>query len=98
MSKTVKQMNREQYLRNKERILAKAKAAHQKATATKSFNELVTEFATANQLKAAKYLHSLLPEFGIKPDYMALLYREYERSKSEMDFKQWLVERLNNAD
>lgn len=86
------------YEKNKKRILEKAKAAHQRATATKTFNELVTEFATANQLKTAKYLHTLLPEFGIKADFMALLYREHERSKSEMDFKQWLVERLKNAD
>ncbi|MEZ9188044.1 hypothetical protein AB4133_01735 [Vibrio sp. 10N.286.52.F8] len=86
------------YEKNKKRILEKAKAAHQRATATKTFNELLAEFATANQLKTAKYLHTLLAEFGIKADYMALLYREHERSKSEMDFKQWLVERLINAD
>ncbi|MFA0435936.1 hypothetical protein AB4554_06930 [Vibrio breoganii] len=86
------------YEKNKKWILEKAKAAHQRATATKTFKELVTEFATAKQLETAKYLHTLLPEFGIKPDYMALLYREHERSKSEMDFKQWLVERLKNAD
>ncbi len=86
------------YEKNKKRILEKAKAAHQRATATKTLHELLAEFATAKQLETAKYLHTLLQEFGIKADYMALLYREYERSKSEMDFKLWLVERLKNAD
>ncbi|ANP76939.1 hypothetical protein A134_11150 [Vibrio crassostreae 9CS106] len=86
------------FAKNKKRILEKAKAAHQRSKAKRNFNELIAQFADAKQLETAKYLHTLLPEFGIKPDYMALLYREHERSKSEMDFKQWLEDRLKNAD
>ncbi|MEZ8945184.1 hypothetical protein AB6E30_14140 [Vibrio sp. 10N.247.311.12] len=86
------------YRRHRAAILERSRIASRKSAAKKNFNELLAEFATAKQLETAKYLHSLLPEFGIKADYMVLLYREHGRSKSEMDFKQWLVERLKNAD
>ncbi|WP_418642517.1 hypothetical protein ACNUDM_22090 [Vibrio chaetopteri] len=86
------------YTQNHKAIIQKAAERSRKAKASKTFNELASELATVKQLETAKYLHSLLPEFDIKSDYMVLLYREYERSKLEIDFKQWLVERLNNAD
>ncbi|MEZ8863366.1 MULTISPECIES: hypothetical protein [Vibrio] len=86
------------FKKHRDKILEKRKVTYKERQDRKNFNELIAEFATAKQLETAKYLHILLPEFGIKADYMVLLYREHERSKSEMDFKQWLVERLKNAD
>lgn len=86
------------YQKHKDKILEKRKITYKERQDRKAYNELLSEFATAKQLEIAKYLHTLLPEFCINADYMVLLYREHERSKSEMDFKQWLVERLKNAD
>ncbi|KAB0463171.1 hypothetical protein [Vibrio kanaloae] len=87
------------YEKNKKRILEKAKAAHQRATATKTFNELVTEFASAKQRRVATELHSLMQLHSIKQDYIILLYRLWERTvENEIPFAEWLALRLEDSE
>ncbi|MEZ8501578.1 hypothetical protein AB6D08_09720 [Vibrio splendidus] len=87
------------YEKNKKRILEKAKAAHQRATATKTFNELVTEFADAKQRRVATELQRLMQLHSIQQDYIILLYRLWERAvENEISFAEWLALRLEGSE
>ncbi|PMG55973.1 hypothetical protein [Vibrio splendidus] len=87
------------YEKNKKRILEKAKAAHQRATATKTFNELVTEFADAKQRRVATELQRLMQLHSIQQDYIILLYRLWERTvENEISFAEWLALRLEGSE
>ncbi|MEZ9342977.1 hypothetical protein AB4165_10340 [Vibrio cyclitrophicus] len=67
------------YEQNKTRLLEKAKEAHQKAVASKTFGALVSELTDSRIKLEAAMLQSVLQDLDIKPDHIALLWKEYRK-------------------
>ncbi|MFA0516819.1 hypothetical protein AB4501_07420 [Vibrio sp. 10N.222.55.E8] len=67
------------YEENKKRFLEKAKEAHQNASANKAFGALLNELTDSRTKLEATMLQDVLKDLDIKPDHIALLWKEYQQ-------------------
>ncbi|MCC4818026.1 hypothetical protein BCU85_17350 [Vibrio lentus] len=76
------------YEQNKTRLLEKAKEAHQKAVASKTFGTLLNELTDSRIKLEAAMLQDVLGQMDkkLEPDHIALLWKQYKQEHKHAGF------------